>query len=36
MKYKYNPGDYLGPYKIKMIERVRKDNKQWYCRFVCP
>lgn len=27
-KFKYNPGDYLGPNKILMLERTYKDNNK--------
>ena len=27
-KFKYNPGDKIGPYQIKMIARLRKKDKK--------
>lgn len=37
-KFKYNPGDKIGPYQIQMVERIKKkdDNKHWICSFICP
>ena len=36
-KYKYNPGDKLGPNKIELLKRTTKDSRgQWKGRFICP
>lgn len=36
-KFKYNPGDELGPNHIVMVERLYKaDNGDWVGRFECP
>lgn len=36
-KFKYNPGDLLGPKKnILFIERLNKINNNWYGKFQCP
>lgn len=37
MARKYNPGDEIGPYKIKLVERTFRDkNKHWHGKFLCP
>ena len=25
-KFKYNPGDKIGPYQIQMVKRIKKKN----------
>ena len=36
-KFKYNPGDRLGPHNILMVERTEKmPNGRWKAKFVCP
>lgn len=35
-KYKYNIGDYVGPNKIKLVERLYSNGKEWICSFECP
>ena len=35
-KFKYNAGDIIGPYNIKMIERTYKKKNRWYGIFECP
>ena len=36
-KFKYNPGDRLGPHSVLMLERTYKDkNEKWHGLFECP
>lgn len=35
-KFKYNPGDLLGPMNILMIQRTKKKNSKWMANFKCP
>ena len=36
-RFKYNPGDLLGPFQIQMIERTYKGTDgHWYGKFICP
>lgn len=36
-KFKYNPGDMLGPFDILMLERTeKKSGGHWYGKFQCP
>lgn len=37
MTKKYNPGDEIGPYHIKLVERTFIDNnRHWHGKFLCP
>lgn len=36
-RFKYNPGDRIGPYQILMLERTFKEScGQWHAKFECP
>lgn len=35
-RFKYNPGDTVGPYNIVMKERTYKDKSGWHAIFICP
>lgn len=35
-KYKYNKGDLVGPYKMKLIERTINIRGRYYALFECP
>lgn len=35
-KFKYNPGDVVGPYGAILLHREYKEHDRWYCFFKCP
>lgn len=35
-RFKYNPGDKIGPYEVVLIERLYKQKDRWYASFQCP
>lgn len=35
-KFKYNPGDLLGPSNILMLQRTQKIKNKWMANFKCP